>query len=107
MDQEKLQQITQKVTVAVIEVLQQRGLLSEENKLTDREIHMMKSQLESIILNAKDIHSIVAKHGHAPAWAESKVSNASSMMAKLRSYMVTEAKSAEAKSAQMSKKKDQ
>lgn len=103
MNNKTVQDITQIVTLAVVEALTTRGLLKEENKLTEREIDMMLSQLESLILNSKDIHSVIKEHGHAPAWAESKVSNASSMMAKLRSYMVTEAKSA----SMSGKKKDQ
>lgn len=69
--------------------LKKRGLLDENNKLTEKEKKMLITQLKSISLNAMDICDIVEKYGHAPAWAESKISNMSSMLAQLRSYMKT------------------
>ena len=90
MTEQQIKEITERIAADVIAVFQNRGLLEEENKLTDGEIEKLTSQLDSISMNAKDISKVIKKHGHAPLWTKTKISNASDMMAKVRSYMISE-----------------
>jgi len=74
-----------------------RGLLDEDNKLTDKEREMLLTQLKAIGLSAAELRDIIKDYGHAPAWAESKITVAANDMSKLMSYMMAEVQQLEAK----------
>ena len=90
MTEQQIKELTERIAADVISIFQSRGLLEEENKLSDAEIEKLTSQLDSISMNSKDISKAIKKHGHAPLWTKTKISNASDMMAKVRSYMISE-----------------
>jgi hypothetical protein len=83
---EKLQSIIEK---SLTEVLEERGkLISEGNKLTEKEVSMIRFQLFTIIAQAKEVHDLIGDYPYAPAWAEAKINTAYNMISKIRTYMV-------------------
>ena len=71
------------------EVLEHRGkLISEGNKLTEKEVNMIKFQLFTIITQAKEVHDLIDNYPFAPPWAEAKINTAYNMISKIRTYMV-------------------
>ena len=70
--------------------LNNRNLLDDENKLTEKEKEMLITQLKAIGISASELLEIIREYGHAPAWAESKITVAANDMSKLMSYMMAE-----------------
>lgn len=84
-----LEELQKTIESSLTEVLEQRGkLISEGNKLTEKEVSMIRFQLFTIIAQAKEVHDLIADYPYAPAWAEAKINTAYNMISKIRTYMV-------------------
>lgn len=86
-DLKKLQNV---ISTTLEKVLEERGkLLIEANELKEQEVEMLKFQLYSIIMQAKEVHDLLDSYPFAPAWAEAKITTAYNMISKIRTYMIT------------------